>query len=240
MAPRERSRLTWRQILTFAAVAAGAIVALCLILLKSTPEVAQRTAAMGADPAAAARFEDQVINQVGNVLLDKSRATRLDMEVTEEMVNAQIVQMAALEERAGKSVPPALRDLRVGFEPGQIVLVTRIGRGLTSVTVSQRLGVALDSDGRLRIENAGTRAGALPLPGSVMDYARRAVAAQRDRLAAARADDKTVAVWRFLGDALEGRPIPLGEGRKRIRLDTVEVEQGVLRVRGHRADKAGQ
>jgi len=219
----------------FAAVAALAAVAVGLLLLKATPQVARRTAPMGFDPAAATRFNTRVINQVGNLLLDKSGATRLDLEVTEEMINARIAEMVREEERAGKSVPPALRDLRVGFEPGEIILVTRVGRGLTGVVVSQHVDVALDPDGRLRVKAAGTRAGALPLPGSVMDYARRAVAAETARLEAAPADENTLAVWRILGDALAGRPIPLGEGRKRIQLDALEIERGVLKVRGHRA-----
>ncbi|MCX5671861.1 MAG: hypothetical protein NTU94_11130 [Planctomycetota bacterium] len=220
----------------FAVVAVLATVALVLALLKSTPQVARRTAAMGADPAAAAKFDERVINQIGNVLLDKSGGTRLDLEITEEMVNARIAEMVRDEEQAGKLLPPALRDLRVGFEQDEIVLATRLGSGLTSVTVSQRLRLAIEPDGRLTFDAVGTRAGALPLPGRAMDYARRAVAAERARLEASKADDKTVTLWRFLGDAIEGRPIPLGEGRKRIRLDGIEIERGILKIRGHRSD----
>jgi hypothetical protein len=71
-----------------------------------------------------------------------------------------------------------------------------------------------------------------------MTHARRAVAAEAARLEAAGADEKTIALWRFLGDGLEGRPLPLGDGRRRIEVDSIDVDRGVLKVRGHRAEAA--
>jgi hypothetical protein len=231
----QRKSLSWRHVMRLAALAAAAAGAIVILLVKATPEAARRTAPMGADAAAAARFDERVINQVGNVLLDKSGATRLDLEITEEMANARLSQTIALEERGGKAAPPILRDLRIAFEPGEIVLATRLGRGITGILVSQRLSLVLEPGGRLRVEMGGTRAGALPLPG-VMTYVRQAVAAEVSRLEAAGADEKTVAVWRFLRNGLEGRPLPLGEGRKRIEVDSVDVERGMLKIRGHRAE----
>jgi hypothetical protein len=189
---------------------------------------------MGLNPAAAARFNEEVVNRVGNVLLDKSGGTRLDLEVTEEMANARLAQMVAQEGIAGGGVPPVLRDLRVGFEPDEVVILSRLGRGLTGVVASQRLRLVAEADGRLRVVMAGTRAGSLPLPQSVMDYARHAVAQEAARQQAAGADDQTLALWRFLCDGIEGRPVPLGDRRKRILLDAIEIERGVLKIRGHR------
>ena len=234
----EKKRLTWRHLARLAALSAAAAVAILIVLAKSTPEAAERTAPMGADADAAARFDQRVINQVGNVLLDKSGATRLDLEITEKTANARLAQIVSEEGRTGKGVPPILRDLRIAFEPGEIVLVTRLGRGLTGIVASQRLRLALEPGGRLRVEMGGTRAGALPLPEGVMTHARRAVAAEAARLEAAGADEKTIALWRFLGDGLEGRPLPLGEGRRRIEVDSIDVDRGVLKVRGHRAEAA--
>jgi len=71
------------------------------------------------------------------------------------------------------------------------------------------------------------------------------VAAQAERLEAGGADpsatlgagDKTLDVWRAVLEVLDGKPVPLGKGKKRIVLDAVEIERGVLRITGHRAGK---
>ena len=92
---------------------------------------------MGADPQAAARFDDEVVNKVANVYLDKSRQTPLELHLTEDAVNARLVQSLSDLEAAGKTVPPALHDVRVAFEPGEVVLATRVGSGPTAVVVTQ-------------------------------------------------------------------------------------------------------
>jgi len=47
---------------------------------------------MAGNAVAGEDFDTHVINQVGNVLLDKSGATPLDLEITEEMLNARIAR----------------------------------------------------------------------------------------------------------------------------------------------------
>jgi len=205
-----------------------------ILLLKMTPEVYRRTAVMGADEAATLRFNEEVLNKVGNVYLDRSARTPLALKFTEEMVNAVIVQSLDDEERSGRVLPPALRDMRVGFEPGRLVVATRLGQGLSSVIVSQSLRLSATEDGRLIVEPAGTAVGLAALPGGLMDYVRRVLADQAARREADGSDGGTAQVWRAVLEALDGKPVPLGKGKKRIILDSVEIERGVLRITGHR------
>ena len=217
-----------------AAVVVAAIVAVAL--LKSTPDVYRRTENLGADEAAIARFNEEVVNKVGNVLLDKSGGTLLELEITEEMANGRLARLIEDQEGAGRRVPQVLRDARIGFEPGRMVLATRLGSGASSVVVCQDLRLVVEPDGQLRVEPAGLAAGILPLPGGVMGEVRRAVAGHLERLIAAKADKDTADVWRTGLDALEGKPIPVGKGKNRILLDRIEVDRGVIKVQGHRAD----
>jgi len=215
-----------------AALAVAAVVG--LVLLKGTPEVYERTARIGPEEAAIARFNGEVVNTVLNLLLDQSGETRLEFRVTEEMVNARLARLVAEEEWMGWSVPPALREARVGFEPGQVVLATRVGRGLSSVVVAQRLRLGADGEGRLRVESAGATVGLVPVPEGMMNYLRRALAERLAQAKAAGEEDVAVEVWRYVLEVLDGKPVSFGKGRKRIILDKVEIERGVLRVKGHR------
>lgn len=234
-----------RRILIGAAVVLVLAVAAAILLLKITPEVYTRTAPMGADEAAILRFNQEVVNKVGNVYLDRSGRTPLAIEFTEEMVNAIIAQSLAGEEAAGKALPPALRDMRVGFEPGRLVVATRLGQGVRSVIVSQGFELSATEEGLLLVQAAGTAGGLLPLPGGLMDFIKRALADQAARQetagagpsAALGAGEKTLDVWRAVVEALDGKPVSLGKGKKRIVLDFVEIERGVLRITGHRTGK---
>ena len=246
--PNSSSNPRRRRLLIGAVVVLVLAVVGAILLLKMTPAVYRRTAAMGADEAATLRFNEEVLNKVGNVYLDRSGRTPLAMEITEEMVNSLLAQALDDEEQTGKALPPALRDMRVGFEPGRLVVATRLGDGLSSVVVSQSLRLSATEDGRLLVQSAGTSGGLLPLPGGLMDYVRRAVAVQAERLEAGGADpsttlgagDKTLDVWRAVLEVLDGKPVPLGKGKKRIVLDSVEIERGTLRITGHRIMPQGK
>jgi hypothetical protein len=216
--------------------AAGALLALALavLLLKATPGVYDRTASLGADPEAFRAFNQRVVNHVGNVLLDESGGTRLDLEVTEAMANARIARFLDEQRRAGRPVPPVLARLRVGFEPGAVVLATRLGEGWSEVVAAQWLRLSADEQGRLVTEPAGTRVGSLPLP--VMEGALRA-AVMETALAQQGDDAKHVDVLKAVLHAWSGEPVPLGKGKHRIVLESVTVDRGVLRMQGHRAKK---
>jgi hypothetical protein len=232
--PKRISRRA-RIALTVVAGGVAAVAILALASFKGTPEVYRRTADMGPDPAAVARFNEHVINQVGNVLLDKSGRTPLDLVVTEEMANARIARFLADQAASGKPVSPILRRLRVGFEPTGLVLATEVGSGMTSAIVSQHLRLSADTEGRFCVEPAGTDVGWMPVPKGALDYVRQAVAAALARREARGADETTLQLWRSILDGLDGKPIPLGKGKRRIVLESIELERGVLRMKGYRS-----
>lgn len=220
-----------------AAAAVAAALAVAAVLVKLTPDVYSRTETMGLDDAAAARFNRDVFNGVANVLLDKSGGTRLDMELTEAMVNARLARFVDEEVRSGRPVPPAARDLRIGFEPGALVLATRLGSGATAVVVTQRLALEATADGRLVVRPDGTRAGGLPLPGVALDALVQMARALTARDDPAADDEKSIDLWRAVVEGLDGKPVPLGKGKKRIVLERLEIERGVLKAQGRRGEK---
>ncbi|MBL7139581.1 MAG: hypothetical protein ISS74_01590 [Planctomycetes bacterium] len=238
MAREPRGRRTWR-IARWAAVVLAVAAIGVVLLLKSAPDPYRRTEPMGVDREALRQFNTGVVNQVGNVLLDESGGTRLDLAITEPMINARIAQFLADEIRAGRAVPPALEHLRVGFEPGVVVLATRLGGGWSSVVVSQRLRLEADDAGRLVVRPVGASAGRLPLPLAPLEPLRQAAAQALEQAPgeAAGDEDDVSRLWRAVLDALDGEPVFLGSGKRRIALEDVEVERGTLRVTGHRSER---
>ena len=229
-----------KRIAQWAVAAAVVAAALGLLLVKSSPDVYERTAPMGMDREAVRQFDQRVVNHVGNVLLDESGGTPLDLEVTEVMVNARLARFLAQERRLGRAVPPVLAHLRVGFEPGAVVLATRVGRGWSQVVLAQYLRLSADEAGRLCVEPAGASVGVLPMPGGLLDTVRELAAgvfSPQDAQGAPDADEQEQRrrLHEALFDALDGKPVPLGTGERRIVLEAVEVRRGVLRMRGRRA-----
>jgi len=214
-------------------------------LVLATPVFYARTEPIGADHPAKDLFNERVVNGVGNVLLDKSGRTPLDLAITEEMINARLAKL--LEETRARGpgpngagtpgLPPALEALRIGFEPGRLIVATRVGRGAGSLVLSQHLVVAPTPDGRLRVETAGVQAGYLPLPSRLANHLVRALKEHVNRLEAERPDDPTLALWRGVLEALEGKPVALAGKKLGIALDTVQIDRGVLRARGHRIER---
>jgi hypothetical protein len=229
------SRWTRRRIAGVIVLVAALGVLLVVTLVKCTPEVYRRTEPLAAHTAAGEDFDTHVVNQVGNVLLDKSGQTRLDLEITEEMVNARISRFLADMQRDGKPVPQALEDARIGFEGGEVVFATRLGSGPASVIVAQRFRLAAEPDGRLRVEPAGTSAGLMPLPGGVLERVRQVIAAELARQQASGAANSSVELWRHILEGFEGKSVALGKGKSQILVESVAVEQGVIRVKGRRA-----
>jgi hypothetical protein len=206
-------------------------------LVLATPAFYARTEPIGADHPAKDLFNERVVNGVGNVLLDKSGRTPLDLAITEEMVNARLAKLLEETRARGESLPPALEALRIGFEPGRLIVATRVGGGAGSLVLSQHLIVAPTPDGRLRVETAGVQAGHLPLPSRLANHLVRALEEHVARLEAERPDDPTLALWRGVLEALEGKPVALAGKKLGIALDAVQIDRGVLRARGHRIER---
>ena len=206
-------------------------------LVLATPAFYARTEPIGADHPAKDLFNERVVNGVANVLLDKSGRTPLDLAITEEMVNARLAKLLEETRARGESLPPVLEALRIGFEPGRLIVATRVGVGAGSLVLSQHLIVAPTPDGRLRVETAGVQAGYLPLPSRLANHLVRALEEHVDRLEAERPDDPTLALWRGVLEALEGKPVALAGKKLVIALDAVQIDRGVLRARGHRIER---
>ena len=206
-------------------------------LVLATPVFYARTEPIGADHPAKDLFNERVVNGVGNVLLDKSGRTPLDLAITEEMVNARLAKLLEETRARGESLPPALEALRIGFEPGRLIVATRVSGGVGSLVLSQHLIVAPTPDGRLRVETAGVQAGYLPLPSRLANHLVRALEEHVARLEAERPDDPTLALWRGVLEALEGKPVALAGKKLGIALDAVQIDRGVLRARGHRIER---
>ena len=229
----------WSRKRVAAAVSAGLAVAAAVgaWIVLATPGFYARTEFIGADHPAKDLFNERVVNGVGNVLLDKSGRTPLDLAITEEMVNARLAKLIEETRARGESLPPALEALRIGFEPGRLVVATRVGGGVGSLVLSQHLIVSPTPDGRLRIETADVQAGYLPLPSRLATHLVRALQEHVNRLESERPDDPTLALWRGVVEALEGKPVALAGRKLGIALDAVQIDRGVLRARGHRIER---
>jgi len=232
-APARPSR--WRKVL-LGILGVLLLAAVILIsLLKWTPAVYERTSIIGPDPDAQAQFNEEVVNKIGNVMLDRSGGTRLDLSITEMMINARIAGFVADLDRSGRHLPAIVQDFRVGFEPGRIVLATGIGRGITRVVVSQDLRVQRLPDGSLQLVPTYVWAGAVPFPAALLAGVQRALTERLMQEPTAE-DEKSVDLGRYGIEALEGNPVFLGKGRKRVLADRIDIQPGIIHVEGHRAD----
>ncbi|MCX5682755.1 MAG: hypothetical protein NT049_03620 [Planctomycetota bacterium] len=236
-APKSRN-LRWRWILLGLLAAILLVGAVGTVLVKWTPDFYSRTAGVVPTAANRARFDAEIINKIGNVLLDKSGKTDLDLTVTEEMVNIGVAGFVEDQQKAGKSVSAAIQALRVSFEPDTIIVASIVGNGATSVVAAQHLGVEVQKDGTLLVSPSGASAGVLPVPDTLVAEARQTLAS---RLAGKKKkpeeEEGALDLTQCSMDALEGKPVTLGSGRRYIAVDKVQIEKGLLRIWGHLAEK---
>ena len=231
--------VTWSRKRVAAAVGAALLLVFLVGvgLVAVTPDFYARTESLGPDHPAKDLFNERVINGVGNVLLDKSGRTPLDVTVTEEMVNARLAAFLEETRARGERLPSALKGMRIAFEPGRFILATRLGEGLGSLVLSQHLHLKPTADGRLRVETVGVRVGYLPLPIRLADLMTEALRRHVERAEAGGAEDGALEVWRGVLRALEGEPVALAGKKLGIVLDAVETDRGTLRARGHRIER---
>jgi hypothetical protein len=235
-APKPRS-LRWRWILLGLLAAILLVVVVGAVLLKWTPDFYSRTAGIVPTEAAKARFNEAIINKIGNVLLDKSGKTALDLTVTEEMLNVGIAAFVEDQQKGGKSVSPAIQAMRVGFEPDSVIVASIVGSGATSVVAAQYLGVEVQKDGTMIVRPAGASAGVLPVPDTLVVEARRALASRLTAKKKPEEEEGAVDFAQCSMDALEGKPVTLGSGRRFIAVDKIKIEKGLMRIWGHLVEK---
>jgi hypothetical protein len=212
------------------------------VLVKWTPDFYSRTAGIMPTEANRARFDAEIINKIGNVFLDKSGKTELDLTVTEEMVNIGIAAFVEDQQKGGKAVSAAVQALRVSFEPDAVIVASIVGSGATSVVAAQHMGVDVQKDGTMLVRPSGASAGVLPVPDTLVAEARRALASRMGGKPPASEEEQGVNFAQCAMDALEGKPIYMGSGRRFIAVDKIKIEKGLFRIWGHLAEKpkAGQ
>jgi len=208
-----------------------------IVLVKWTPDFYRRTAAVVATDANRARFNEDIVNKIGNVFLDKSGKTDLDLTVTEEMVNIGIAGFVQDQLKAGKPVSAAVQALRVSFEPDTVIVASIVGSGATSVVAAQHMAVEVQQDGTMIVKPSGASAGALPVPDTLVAEARRTLAARLMAKKEPAGEEEGVNFVQCSLDALEGKPVTLGAGRKFIAVDKINIEKGLFRIWGHLAEK---
>jgi hypothetical protein len=240
-APKPRL-LRWRWILLgiLGVLVLAAIVG--VVLVKWTPDFYSRTAGIVATDANRARFTEEIVNKIGNVLLDKSGKTDLDLTITEEMVNIGIAAFVEDQQKGGKAVSSAIQALRVSFEPDTVIVASIVGSGATSIVAAQYMGVEVQKDGTMLVRPSGASAGVLPVPDTLVVEARRALASRMTAKKNPEEEEGAVNFAQCSMDALEGKPVTLGAGRRFIAVDKIRIEKGLVRIWGHLAEKpkAGQ
>jgi hypothetical protein len=235
-APKSRL-LRWRWILlgVLGLLLLAAIVG--VVLVKWTPDFYSRTAGIVATEAGRARFNEEIINKIGNVLLDKSGKTALDLTITEEMINVGIAGFVEDQQKTGKGVSSVIQAMRVGFEPDTVIIASIVGSGATSVVAAQHLEAEVQKDGTILVRPSGASAGAMPVPDTLVAEARRAMASRLTAKKNPAEEEEAVNFAQCAMDALEGKPVCLGSGRRFIAVDKIRIEKGLFRIWGHLAEK---
>ena len=216
--------------------------ALLVLMLAKCPPLAYRRAGEALqDPAAREaairQFDEEVVNRFADVMFDQSGRTPLDLRLTEDMVNARLRQYLDEAARNRERVPPEIATLRVAFEPGCMVLATRIGHGARSVVVSQEVRLSATEDGLLKVDLGALYAGWLPVPRALADPLRANLHLLAGRPEKGNNEGGADDLWRAVVEAMDRGPVPLGQGKRQIILEKIEAERGQLHVEGHKAKR---
>ncbi|NIA22427.1 MAG: hypothetical protein GWP05_10790 [Anaerolineaceae bacterium] len=182
--------------------------------------------------------------KVNNCLQDTSGGTPLDMTLTDAAINARIRSLPASQLAR---LPAWLSNPQVVFRGGQVVLMGDIDYQGSRTVASFRLDVGVTDQGDLELEMAGTRAGRMPLPDMVgqvaIDHLDRKIAALEPKIKTAdnkkRAQRMELELLALTGmrGLLKGEPVTLQTRRHRLKLETVQIDDGRIRIVGRRVEK---
>ncbi len=182
--------------------------------------------------------------KVHNCITDSSGGTPLDITLTDTAINAQIRsrQPAQLDQ-----LPHWLDNPQVVFRDGKIVLMGDLDYKGSRTVASFHLDVGVTDQGDLKLEMAGTRAGLMPLPDMVgeatIGHLDRKIAALGSKIKtvdnekkAQRMELELMALTGMRG-LLKGEPVTLETRRHRLKLETVQIDDGRIRIVGRRVEK---
>jgi len=114
-------------------------------------------------------------------------------------------------------LPEELSTLRLEFKPGVVVLRTKVnGHGLAAVA-TLCITVSLDDEGKVTLKPVAAKIGRLPVPGAAARWALNRLV-KGTRLEGA-----------FSGVTIDPADLSILP----IRLDTLQIEEGLVRIKGH-------
>jgi len=191
----------------------------------------------------AAKFNTQAAKVV-NCLQDSSGGTPLDMTLTDSAINAQI---RSLPPSQLKQLPGWLGNPQVVFRDGEVVLMGDVAYKGRRTIASFHLDVGVTDQGDLKLEMVKTRAGRMPLPDMVgqatvghldrkISTLEAKIKATDNEKKAERMELELMALTSMRG-LLKSEPVTLQTRRHRLKLETVQIDDGRIRVVGRRVEK---
>ena len=191
----------------------------------------------------AAKFNAQTAKVV-NCLQDSSGGTPLDMTLTDSAINARI---RSLPPSQLKQLPGWLSNPQVVFRDGEVVLMGDIDFKGRRTIASFHLDVGVTDGGDLELEMAGARAGRMPMPDMVgeatIGHLDRKITALESKIKTAgdekKAERMELELMALTGmrGLLKSEPVTLQTRRHRLKLDTVQIDDGRIRIVGRRVEK---
>ena len=213
-----------RILLLISCVVAGLAAIVLLIVYRATQQVPEfYREALAAEPEVQQKNSDRMLQRATTLHNSVKRAGAWQGEFTAAEVNGWLA--TDLPRNFAGLLPPAMRDPRVRIAPDGITLACLIERGGLHCVVSLEVDVYLDAPNVLAFRLRKARAGAVPWPlGQVLEGASEA----------ARHSDLRVRWQQAKGDpvALVTLPPVAGGGGRTIRIEKIQLEDGVIRVAG--------
>lgn len=205
----------------------GILLAACaagLVLYRAlghTPDFYRK--ALAADTAAQHAASDQMLQRATALASDVNKPGRWQAIFTAEEINGYLaVQLA--KDYPGL-LPTGFHDPRIAITPQHVALACRYEDARVACILSLTLDVYLAAPNVIALRIRRARAGAIPLP---LDDVLRQISRATEDLA-----------WRVQWRQAEGDPVaqvhlpmPRGQDRKRIQIDTLRLGEGEIYVSG--------
>jgi len=189
--------------------------------LKHVPEFYRQAMVAGPDEQKTASREMQ--RQVAGLVSDVKREGRWQADFTAEQINGYLA--ADLAKQRPDMLPSGLSDPRVSITKDGVTIAARFRTPALDTVVSLGVDVYLSGPNVVALRVQRVRAGSFPLP---LERILSEVAQATSRL------EWEVRWGQEGGDpvALVTIPPPRNPGEKRVEIDAIELDEGVIRVAG--------
>lgn len=189
--------------------------------LRHTPEFYRK--ALAADTAAQHLASDQMLQRATALASDVNKPGRWHAVFTADEINGYLA--VQLPKDYPGLLPASFRDPRIAITPQHVVLACRYEDSRVACVLSLTVEVYLADPNVVALRLRRARAGAIPLP---LDDVLRQISRATEHLA-----------WRVQWRQAEGDPVaqvhlpmPRGQDRKRIQIDTLRLGEGEIYVSG--------